>query len=253
MTGDRTRVDIHVKVLDEGVVSRAIDAGLDVLVYAPHFTHIETARERARRYSTEELLVVPAREYFTGHWSNRKHVLAIDPDDPLPDFLPLHSTMTELRDREETVIAPHPGFLTVSLDGDEIEAYADVIDAVEVRNPKLLPWDRNRAEVIAADRDLPALASSYAHLPGTVGAAWVEFERSIDSAAALCAAIEAGAPASIEYRTGPRAWLRRRMEFAHLGWENTVKKADRVLLQDREATHPHDERYGEHYWKLSVY
>ncbi|AWB26234.1 PHP-associated domain-containing protein [Halococcoides cellulosivorans] len=252
MTGDRTRVDPHVKVLDEQVVSHAIDAGLDVLVYAPHFTHIDDARERAARFSTDELLVVPGREYFTGHWSNRTHVLAVDPEEPLPDFLPLHSTMTELRDRNATVIAPHPEFLTVSLSGAEIAAYDDVIDAVEVRNPKLWPWDRRRARAIAADVDLPTVASSYAHLPGTIGAAWVEFERSIDSAAELRAAIEEG-PSSIGHRTGARAWGRRRLEFAHLGWENSVKKADRILLGGREDTHPENDRYDDHYRKLSVY
>lgn len=253
MTDDRTRVDPHVKVLDEQVVARATDAGLDVLVYAPHFTHIEDVRERAARFTTEELLVVPGREYFTGHWSNRTHVLAIDPAEPLPDFLPLHSTMTELRDRGATVIAPHPEFLTVSLSADEVAAYDDVIDAVEVRNPKLHPWNRRRAQSIATDCGLPTVASSYAHLPGTVGAAWVEFERSIDSADELRAAIEAGAPSSIGHRSGPKAWLRRRMEFAHLGWENTVKKADRVLLSGREDTHPDSDRYDDHYRKLCVY
>ncbi|PSP27587.1 metal-dependent phosphoesterase, partial [Halobacteriales archaeon QH_2_65_14] len=32
-----TRVDPHVKILDDEVVRRAKRAGLDVLVYAPHF------------------------------------------------------------------------------------------------------------------------------------------------------------------------------------------------------------------------
>lgn len=254
MSDDRTRVDLHVKMLDEDVVARAVAAGLDVIVYAPHFTHIETVRERAARFSSDDLLVVPAREYFTGHWSNRRHVLAIDPDQAMPDFLPLHTVMTELRDDDDaTVIAPHPEFLTVSLDADEIEANAEVIDAIEVRNPKLWPWDRRRARSIADAHDIPAVASSYAHLPGTVGTTYVEYDREIDSSAALRETIETTAPAAIEYRTGPRAWLRRRLEFAHLGWENSVKKADRVLVQGREATHPSAPGYADHFESLSVY
>ena len=84
-----TSVDPHVKVLGERVVARAKARGIDVLVYAPHFQHIDTIRERAARFTDDDLLVVPAREYFTGTWSNRKHVLAVDPDSPVPDFLSL--------------------------------------------------------------------------------------------------------------------------------------------------------------------
>ena len=98
-----TRVDLHVKVVDEDVVERAKAAGIDALVYAPHFEHLDTVRERAARFSDEELLVVPGREYFTGTWANRKHVLAVDPDDPVPDFLPLEATMAELHDIVERV------------------------------------------------------------------------------------------------------------------------------------------------------
>jgi len=60
------RVDCHVKVLNERVVERAKRAGLDALVYAPHFTRLPEIRERAAAYSDDELLVVPAREVFTG-------------------------------------------------------------------------------------------------------------------------------------------------------------------------------------------
>ena len=46
-SGEGTRVDLHVKILDETVVDRAKARDLDVLVYAPHFEHIEAIRERA--------------------------------------------------------------------------------------------------------------------------------------------------------------------------------------------------------------
>jgi hypothetical protein len=55
-----------VKLLDERVVERAREAGLDVLVYAPHFTRLADVRERAKRFSTDEVTVVPGREVFTG-------------------------------------------------------------------------------------------------------------------------------------------------------------------------------------------
>jgi hypothetical protein len=38
-------------------------------------------------------------------------------------------------------------------------------------------------------------------------------------------------------------------EFAHLGWENTYKKFDRIYLQGTEPTHPehifYDGRFGD--------
>ena len=65
------RVDLHVKVLDERVVERAKARGLDALVYAPHFTRLPAIRARAARFSDDDLLVVPAREVFTGSWRDR--------------------------------------------------------------------------------------------------------------------------------------------------------------------------------------
>jgi len=72
-----TRVDLHVKVLDDAVVRRAKAAGVEVLVYAPHFTRLPDIRDRAREFSDEDLLVVPGREVFTGSYRDRKHVLAV--------------------------------------------------------------------------------------------------------------------------------------------------------------------------------
>ena len=65
------RVDPHVKVLDERVVARAKRRDIDALVYAPHVTRRPDLAARARRFSDDELLVVPARELFSGSWRNR--------------------------------------------------------------------------------------------------------------------------------------------------------------------------------------
>ncbi|MFB6150322.1 MAG: PHP-associated domain-containing protein [Haloarculaceae archaeon] len=255
MTGDDagTRVDLHVKVVDDRVVERAKTAGLDVLVYAPHFTHLSTVRERARRYSDDDLLVVPGREYFTGKWSNRKHVLAVDPDYPVPDFLPLDDTMAELDGQDAGVLAPHPEFLTLSLDRDDVATYADRIDAVEVYNPKHWPWDNRRAREIARESTLPTYISSYAHLRSTVGAAWVTFDRSIESAEDLVRALREGAPRRMFRDRGLRHQLQCRAEFAHLGWENSWEKFRRVVLEDREPTHPAGEGYDDRFAAMNAY
>ena len=236
--GETFRADLHVKVLDERVVERAKARGLDALVYAPHFTRLPRIRERAERFSDDDLLVVPAREVFTGTWRNRKHALAVGLDEPVPDFVPLDDAMAAFARQDAAVLIPHPEFLSVSLAADDLRTYRDRIDAVEAYNPKHWPHHNRRASGLAADLDLPTFTSSYAHLRGTIGEAWTEFDRSIDSAAELVAALKEGANRRVVHRSGWKHRLRRATEFAHLGWENSYEKVDRLFLSGMEPTHP---------------
>jgi predicted metal-dependent phosphoesterase TrpH len=248
-----TRVDLHVKIISDRVVDRAKAAGLDVLVYAPHFEHLSTIRERAAQFSDEELLVVPAREYFTGPWNDRKHVLAIDPDEPIPDFVPLAETMAELQGHDAAVLAPHPEFLTLSLSREDIATHADLLAAVEVYNPKHWPRDNRRARSIARESGLGTYISSYAHVPQTVGEAWVEFETDVASAGDLVDALDRGAPSRMYRRHGLVHELKCRAEFFHLAWENTWKKFERVVLADLEPTNPDHPDYDDRFADLSSY
>lgn len=247
------RVDCHVKILDEVVVRRAKAAGLDALVYAPHFTHLSDVRERAARFSDDDLLVVPARECFTGPWHDRKHVLAVDPDDPIPDFLSLEDTMAELDRQDAAVLVPHPTFLSVSLSPEDVRYFRDVVDAVEVYNPKHLPWHNRRARDLAAEADVQPFTSSYAHLRPTVGVAWVEFDEQYETAADLVDALQTGAPRRLHRGQGIGHTLRCTSEFAHLGWENSWGKFERLVLRGREATHPLADRYDGRFAEMSVY
>jgi predicted metal-dependent phosphoesterase TrpH len=236
--GESFRVDLHVKVLDEQVVERAKARGLDALVYAPHFTRLPDVRERAARFSDEDLLVVPGREVFTGSWQDRRHILALGLDEPVPDFISLDAAIAEFDRQDAAVLVPHPEFLTVSLDGGDVAAYHDHIDAIEVYNPKHWPHDNRRARELAAETDLPAFTSSYAHFRGTVGEAWTEFEASFDSAGELVEGLKEGVPRRVVHRSGWSHRLRCAVEFAHLGWENSYGKVDRLLLSGMEPTHP---------------
>jgi predicted metal-dependent phosphoesterase TrpH len=236
--GESFRVDLHVKVLDERVVERAKARGLDAIAYAPHFTRLPDVRERAARFSDDDLLVVPAREVFTGSWQERGHVLALGLDEPVPDFISLDAAMAEFDRQDAAVLVPHPEFLTVSLDGGDVAAYCDRIDAAEAYNPKHWPHHNRRARELAVETDLPAFTSSYAHFRGTVGEAWTEFEGSFDSAEELVTAIREGHPRRIVHRSGWSHWLRCVAEFAHLGWENSYEKIDRLFLSGMEPTHP---------------
>lgn len=250
---DGFRVDMHVKVLDDEVVRRAKARGLDALVYAPHFTRLPDIEERAREYTDDELLVIPARELFTGDWRSRRHVLAVGLTDPVPDFLTLEGTMAELRRQNAAVLVPHPEFLTVSLDIEDIREYKDLIDAVEVYNPKHLTRDNRRAREIARETDLPAFASSYAHLPKTVGEVWTSFEEPIESTGDFVTALQAGAERRIFHRDGPSHTLRCKAEFAHLLWENTYEKFDRIYLQGTDPTHPGHIAYRDEFDDVRLY
>ena len=251
--GDGVAVDPHVKILDEHVVARAKARGLDVLVYAPHFTRLPTIQRRAAEFSDEDLLVVPAREIFTGSWRDRRHVLALGLESPVPDFCTLEGTMAELRRQDATVLAPHPEFLNVSLGESHLQAYRDTVDGIEVYNPKHLARDNRRAQALAREFDLPTFASSYAHLSKTVGEVWTRFGRDIDSEADLLDALQSGAPRRIFHREGRRHRLRCRLEFGHLGYENTVTKFDRIALSGLEPTHPAHVAYGGTFDDIRVY
>ncbi len=253
MSEPRTRVDLHVKTLDETVVERARAVGLDALVYAPHFTQLSEIRATAERYTSDELVIVPAREVFTGDWRHRRHLLAVGLSEPVPDFITLEGALAEFERQAAAVLVPHPGFMNVSLTRAEIGPISDRLHAVESVNAKLFSTQNARGKRAAAAFDLPGFASSYAHLPRSVGAAWTEFEREIQTEADLVAALRAGADRRLVKRTDPATRFRRMIEFAHLGYENSWKKLDRLFLSGIEPTHPRHIAYDNRFDDIAVY
>ncbi|QIB73348.1 PHP domain-containing protein [Halogeometricum borinquense] len=233
-----TRVDMHVKILDERVASRAKARGIDVLVYAPHFERLPDIRAKAAEFTDDELLVVPAREVFTGTWRQRRHLLAIGLTDPVPDFITMEAAFATFARQEAAVLVPHPSFLNVSLGREAVRAHADEIHAIETYNGKLFAGQNRPGREFSAEFDIPGFGSSYAHLRGSVGEAWTEFDREIESAEDLVAALREGAPRRVMHRSGIGHRLRSAIEFAHLGFENSWGKLDRLFLSGMEPTHP---------------
>jgi predicted metal-dependent phosphoesterase TrpH len=251
--GVEVRIDCHVKVLNDTVVERARRAGLDAIVYAPHFTRLPAIREQAAAYSSDDLLVIPAREVFTGSWRGRKHVLAIGLEEPVPDFIPLEVAMAEFDRQGAAVLAPHPEFATVSLTETDLRTYAETIDAIEIFNPKHLPSHNRRARELAEELSYPPFTSSYAHLPSSVGVAYTAFETPIDSEADLVAALEDGVARRVVYDNGARRLRTSVGELAHLCYENTWEKVDRLFLSGTEPTHPSHIAYNGRFDDVSVY
>ncbi|MFB6114539.1 MAG: PHP domain-containing protein [Halodesulfurarchaeum sp.] len=248
-----TRVDLHVKILDETVVERAKSRGIDVLVYAPHFTRLPDVEEKASTFSDEDLLIVPAREIFTGTWRNRKHVLALDLESPVPDFITLPGAMRELRRQDALVLVPHPELLTFSLVESDLARYRDQLDGIEVYNTKYRPANTRVATGLARRYDLDPFGSSYAHHHGSVGEVWTEFDADIETETDLYDALRNGVDRRVFHRSGPRHSARRAVELGDLVWENTYEKLDRVLLSGLEPTHPHHIAYDGRFEDVAVY
>ena len=253
MTRSRTRVDAHVKVLDDDVVARAKERGIDALVYAPHFTRLPTIRRRAAAHSDEDLTVLPAREVFTGDWGNRRHLLALGLSEPVPDYITFEGAMAEFERQDAAVLVPHPGFATVSLTEPEIAAHAARIDAVETYSTKLLPHQNARMRRIAEATERLGFGSSYAHLRGTVGEAWTEFDGTLNGVEDIVDAFRERRPRTVAHRGGLSHRLRGLAEFAHLGYENTWTKADRLFLSGAEPTLPTNVAYEGRFDDVSVY
>ena len=244
---------MHVKLLDDRVVERAKARGIDVLVYAPHFTRLPEIRRQAQRHSDDELLVVPAREVFTGNWQNRRHLLAVGLSDPVPDFISFEGALSAIDDQDAALCVPHPTMLNVSLGRPEIRAYADHIDAVETYNAKALPNVNRRAKRVVEQSGLPAFGSSYAHLRGTVGEVWTTFDAEIGSASDLVSALASGVDRQVVHRSGMGHRFRNLVEFAHLGYENSWGKIDRLFLSGTEPTHPSHIAYDGRFDDVAVY
>ena len=244
---------MHVKVLDERVVSRAKARGIDVLVYAPHFRRLADIRARAARFSDDDVLVVPAREVFTGPWYDRRHLLAIGLTDPVPDFITFRGALDEFERQDAAILVPHPEMLNVSCSRADVAADRDAVDAVETYNAKCLPHQNRRGRAVARETDLPGFGSSYAHLRRTVGEAWTAFEDPIDDETDLVSALRTGAPRRVVHRGGLGHHLRGLAEFAHLGYENSWGKLDRLFLSGTEPTHPSNVAYRGRFDDVTAY
>lgn len=253
MGDDEFRVDAHVKVLDERVVERAKRRGLDAIVYAPHFEQLPDIRARAARFSDDDLVVVPAREVFTGDWRSRRHVLALGLNEPVPDFITLEGAMAEFERQDATVLVPHPCFLNVSLCYEAIQRYREQIDGIEAANSKLVGRFGERSKQVVADFGMPPFGSSYAHLRASVGEVWTAFDGDVESADDVVEAFADGRSRRVGRRTGLGHRARSLAEFSHLGFENTWKKVDRFFLQGTEPTHPRHLLYGNRFDDVAVY
>ncbi|MFB6253791.1 MAG: PHP-associated domain-containing protein [Halobacteriaceae archaeon] len=249
---EKSRFDLHTKVLNTEIIERAKARGLDGLVYAPHFTRLSSIKREIEQYDVEDFCIIPGREVFTGNWRNRKHVLALGLEDPIPDFITLAGAMDEFQRQGAVVLVPHPDYFTVGLNEDDIQEYQSQIVGIETYNPKYWNRHQKRAQRLATTYNLPEFGSSYAHLSKTVGEVWTTFDTRISTEDELLDALTDTTTRTVSHRSGPHHELRCFLEFGHLLWENTWQKVDRVMLSGLEPTHPRHVAYEDRFESVAV-
>lgn len=116
-----------------------------------------------------DLVVVPALE-VTAHGA---HVLALDPNEPIPMGLSIAETIEKIHDQGATAILAHPYGLPRSWVSINDTKNAN-LDAVEVANSAQFPYgyicSLNRK--LAEELNLPVTGGSDAHIPETIGRAY---------------------------------------------------------------------------------
>ena len=80
-----------------------------------------------------------------------------------------------------------------------------------------------------------------------------EYDIDTDEVADLVDALGEPAPRRMFHRDGVSHALKCRAEFAHLVWENTWEKFDRVVLSELEPTHPEKPGYDDRFADLNAY
>lgn len=249
-----TRVDPHIKILSEDVVDRAKDNDIDVLVYAPHFKDLNTIRRECKKFSCDDITIIPGRELFTGHWSNRNHILAIGLSTPIPDFIPLKDAILEIKKQDAALLIPHPEFLTVGLSEENISFYQEHIDCIEVYNPKYWTKHSNISEKISTRKNIKPFCSSYAHIKYTIGESHMKYTSNIHTESDLVEALKNDHDYSLYKKNDMRHKFISKTEFFHnLLYEDTWEKFQRVCLSGIEKTHPKQGYYDSRFNDLCIY
>jgi hypothetical protein len=207
----RVRVDMHTHTMWSGdsttlpdeVAEAVAEAGIDVLCITDH-NAIAGAVELADRLPCR---VVVGEEVVT----TAGELIGLFLADRVPPGMTPADTARAIRDQDGFVYVPHPfDPMRRKLAEPAIDLLVSegLVDAIEVRNAKTSLESLNRrAAEYAARHGLAAGAGSDAHVPGAIGAAYVEVD-DFDGAAELRAALRSGRVVGHHWDQ-PRPWTPR--------------------------------------------
>ena len=170
----KIKLDLHVHSVHSSdsvntidtITRRIKDAGFNGYALADHDT-IEGLPEALQKKG--DLVVVPALEVT----ARGAHVLALDPNEPVPTGLSVAETTEKIHEQGATAILAHPYGLPRSWVSINDTKNAS-LDAVEVVNSAQFPYgyicSLNRR--LAEELNLPVTGGSDAHIPDTIGRAY---------------------------------------------------------------------------------
>jgi predicted metal-dependent phosphoesterase TrpH len=148
------------------ITRRIEEAGLQGYALADHDT-MEGLPEALEKKG--DLVVIPALEVT----ARGAHVLALDPNEPVPIGLSVAETVDKIHEQGATAVLAHPYGLPRSWVSINSVKHAG-LDAVEVANSAQFPYEficgLNRR--LAEELKLPMTGGSDAHIPDTIGRAY---------------------------------------------------------------------------------
>lgn len=160
----------------QGIVTAAVDAGLNGVVITDHDTMANV--QETQRIAPPTLDVIPGVEVSTKHGD----LLAIDVDE-LPTGSDIPSVIDDIHAHGGFAVPAHP-FDTLRANwGTQLPELVDAIDAVETTNSRCVRQAFNtRAAEFAERFRIPATGGSDAHFPFEVGRAYTRTDRPLREA-----------------------------------------------------------------------
>lgn len=174
MAGLKLKLDLHIHSIYsndsvntiDGIVEGIKQKGLQGYALTDHDS-IEGHSEALRKRS--DLIVIPAIEIT----AKNCHVLAYDPNEPIPMGLSIGETVDRIHEQGATAVLAHPFGIPRSWISIR-DVKATNLDAIEVANAAQMPYrlimKLNRD--LAENMGLPETGGSDSHLPSNIGRAY---------------------------------------------------------------------------------
>ena len=164
----------------DSILKHAVDIGLDGIAICDHDTTKGgvAGEERARELGLP-LIVIPGIEITT----TKGHIIALGVREDIPPKQTPQETVARIRELGGVVVVPHPFKRLCHGIGD----FSDLdVDAVEIFNSRFITGEANRkAERMALEMGIPAVAGSDAHVVPMIGYAVTEISAERNSQAVL--------------------------------------------------------------------